>query len=64
VEASGFTARVENNTVTTDGLRCGKISAQSPKGGTMLEVGKVVKMVVIDGGCESPSPTASPTTSK
>ncbi|MEW9555741.1 protein kinase [Nonomuraea sp. NPDC050783] len=64
VSYAGFDVRVENKTVTTDGLRCGKVQAQSPAGGTMLEEGKVVKLVVIDGSCETPTPTASPTTSK
>ncbi|MCK2212945.1 PASTA domain-containing protein [Actinomadura sp. ATCC 31491] len=63
VSDAGFDAHVTNNTVTTDGLRCGRVASQSPAGGSWLEAGKVVKLVVVDGVCETPTPTASPTTS-
>ncbi|SEH03754.1 serine/threonine protein kinase [Nonomuraea solani] len=66
VEVAGFQVRVEDRTTTTNGMSCGKISQTLPKGGTLLEVNKPVKLIVVDGVCSdaSSNPTQSPTTNK
>ncbi|HEX4811598.1 MAG TPA: protein kinase [Nonomuraea sp.] len=61
VEAAGFDVRVDNQTVTTNGLQCGRISEVVPSGGTWLEITKPVKLVVVDGTCSSPPSSSSPT---
>ncbi|MFB4285155.1 protein kinase [Nonomuraea sp. MTCD27] len=63
IEAAGFQARVDDQTSTTNGLRCGRITQTVPAGGVALEKGKPVKLVVVDGVCpeNSPMPTPTPT---
>ncbi|MFI7703232.1 protein kinase [Nonomuraea sp. NPDC049480] len=61
VQAAGFDVRVDNQTVTTNGLRCGKIQQTQPVGGTPFEITKPVKLIVIDGVCPEMSPSPSPT---
>jgi beta-lactam-binding protein with PASTA domain len=61
VEAEGFDVRVDNQTVTTNGLHCAKIAETTPQGGTKYDITKPVKMVVIDGTCPGPTGSSSPT---
>ncbi|MEV4174402.1 protein kinase [Nonomuraea sp. NPDC049709] len=61
IEAAGFQARVDDQTSTTNGLRCGRITQTVPAGGVALEKGKPVKLVVVDGVCPENSPTPTPT---
>jgi serine/threonine-protein kinase len=61
VVAAGFDVHVDDKTTTTAGLSCGKITQTVPNGGVALEVTKPVKLVVIDGVCESSSMSPSPT---
>jgi eukaryotic-like serine/threonine-protein kinase len=61
VEAAGFDVRVDNQTVTANGLECGRIGEMVPGGGTKLEVTKPVKLVVVDGNCPASSTSPSST---
>ncbi|MFC4112595.1 protein kinase domain-containing protein [Nonomuraea zeae] len=61
VQAAGFDVHVDDRTTSRNGLSCGKIQQTVPKGGTKLDVTKPVKLIVIDGVCETSSPSPSPT---
>ncbi|MGN9839214.1 protein kinase domain-containing protein [Nonomuraea sp. H19] len=63
VQVAGFVVRVVDQTATTNGTRCGKISETVPAGGVVLEVDKPVKLVVVDGVCPDASPSPSSTVS-
>ncbi|MFG1710628.1 protein kinase [Nonomuraea sp. M3C6] len=64
VEAAGFVSELDDRTTTSNGPRCGKIQQTVPGAGVSLEVGKTVKLVVVDGVCpeNNPSPSATATT--
>ncbi|TMR94616.1 serine/threonine protein kinase [Nonomuraea basaltis] len=61
VEVAGFDVRVTDETTTTNGPRCGKISRTDPAGGVKLAVDKPVRLFVVDGICPEASPTPSTT---
>ncbi|MGW0809610.1 serine/threonine protein kinase [Nonomuraea sp. NPDC002799] len=59
--AAGFETNLDDQTNTSNGMRCGTILKTTPAGGASLEAGKTVTLVVIDGVCPDASPTPSPT---
>jgi serine/threonine-protein kinase len=61
VQAAGFDVHVDDKTTSTNGLSCGKVQQTVPSGGVALEVTKPVKLIVVDGVCETSSPVATPT---
>ncbi|MFI7128260.1 serine/threonine-protein kinase [Nonomuraea sp. NPDC050153] len=66
VEAAGFEEIIpDDRTATSNGMRCGKVTQIVPGAGTVQEVTKPVRLVIIDGVCPedstgSPSPSATP----
>ncbi|MFC5832933.1 serine/threonine-protein kinase [Nonomuraea insulae] len=66
VQVAGFEVNPDDQTTTTNGMRCGKVNAMAPKAGTALAEGETVTLVIIDGTCpeDSPTPTPTPTPKK
>ncbi|PZG08282.1 serine/threonine-protein kinase, partial [Nonomuraea aridisoli] len=60
VEKVGLEYKLQDQTSTTNGTRCGRIEKTSPAGGTLLDPGKTVVLVVVDGVCPEDSPPPSP----
>ncbi|TDD33931.1 serine/threonine protein kinase, partial [Nonomuraea terrae] len=51
VEKAGLEYKLDDQTSTTNGTRCGRIDKTSPAGGTMVEPGRTVVLAVVDGVC-------------
>ncbi|MBF8190518.1 serine/threonine protein kinase [Nonomuraea sp. K274] len=64
VVEAGLTVLQIDQTTSSNGMRCGKVSQTTPRAGVSLEEGEEVKLVVVDGVCAEdmpPSPTPSGT---
>ncbi|TYB52630.1 protein kinase [Nonomuraea sp. PA05] len=64
VEAAGLLSNPEDQTTTTDGMRCGRVKATTPGAGKPVTKGTTVTLVVVDSVCPedaSPTPTPTPT---
>ncbi|MFB4267792.1 serine/threonine-protein kinase [Nonomuraea sp. GTA35] len=63
VEAAGLLSNPDDQTTTTDGMRCGRVKASMPGAGKAVTKGTTVTLVVVDSVCpEDASPTPTPTT--
>ncbi|MFC7101810.1 PASTA domain-containing protein [Nonomuraea rubra] len=63
VEAAGLLSTLDDQTTTTDGMRCGRVKASTPGAGKSVTKGTTVTLVVVDSVCpEDASPTPTPTT--
>ncbi|MGR6914805.1 protein kinase domain-containing protein [[Actinomadura] parvosata] len=62
VEAAGLLSNPDDQTTTTDGMRCGRVKATTPGANKPVTKGTTVTLVVVDSVCPedgSPTPTAT-----
>ncbi|MFC4012358.1 protein kinase [Nonomuraea purpurea] len=59
--AAGLQSMLEDNTASSNGMRCGKIRATVPGPNKSVEEGKTIKLIIIDGVCPEDVPTPTPT---